>query len=448
LPLRTLVSDDELRLVEAALRWIDSASKKAFALLFEERDEIPMPPGAIALPLLAFDLVERTDGGIRGRLRVRRHAGRFYVLELGIGSDDEYQQDLWPETDALLLALEGLAPCRILDLGTGCGIVAVEAALRGHNVVATDVYQPTMVLARFNARLNQANVEFRQGHLWEPVAGERFDRVLTNPHYGHADDQLRLEVLRGATKHLTADGKLLLATALEWDEAERPRRLGVDCVLQPIAETGHAVTVRPLVSATKRSWFAVARGAAKIPSRHRFTVEIARAPKKLDVKFPEHAPEQHFVPLSRLSSRGQHATVTTPADAARLENLLTDDDAMLPAGLLDDCRWGARDCVGPRGAAGAVVTPDGKVRPCAHGPALATCEETLDELNARYADLAAQARARRGCDACPADAACSHCLFPVALDDAGYCALIVKHHARLPLLHRRIAGLPRESGST
>jgi 2-polyprenyl-3-methyl-5-hydroxy-6-metoxy-1,4-benzoquinol methylase len=384
---------------------------------------------------------------------VRRHSGRFYVLELGLGSDEEYQQDVWPETDALLAALDGLTPCRILDLGTGCGIVAVEAALRGHTVVATDVYQPTMVLAKFNARLNQANVEFRQGHLWEPLAGERFDRVLTNPHYGHADDQLRLEVLRGAPEHLTTDGKLWLATALEWDEAERPRRLGVECVLRPIVEAGHTVTVRPLVSATKRSWFATARGAPGIPSRHRFTVEVARGPAKLDVKFPEHPQEQHFVPLARLSSRGQQATVTTPADAARLDHLLTrleltGQEPLLPAGLLDACRWGARDCVGPRSAAGAIVTPDGKVRPCAHGPALASCDDTLDELNARYADLAAQARARRGCDDCPADAACSHCLFPVALDDAGYCALIRKHHARLPLLHRRLAGLPTESGTT
>ena len=85
-------------------------------------------------------------------------------------------------------------------------------------MVATDLYESALVLARFNARLNGVDVEFRQGHLFEPVAGERFDRVLTNPHYGEVDDQLRLEVLRAAPAHLGDGGRLVMATFFEWEE--------------------------------------------------------------------------------------------------------------------------------------------------------------------------------------------------------------------------------------
>lgn len=434
MPLRTLVTDEEIQLLEAALRWVEAASPKGFARLFSERGQSPMPPPQVAVPLIAFDVAKKEGDGLRGLLRVRRHQGRFYVMEIGLGNDAEYLQDLWPETDVLLAALDGLAPCRVLDLGTGCGIVAIEAALRGHQVVATDVYHPTMVLARFNARLNHAHIDFREGHLWKPVRGEQFDCILTNPHYGRSDDQLRLEVLRGAAEHLAPGGRLVLATALEWEN----RQLGVECLLQPLAQS-HSVSVKPLDSAYKRDWFTVGEGA---PSRHRFTVEIGDG-NGLSVRFPENPPRRDFVPLSRLQSG--HASVAGAADAAALDELLTrliPPDTTLenvPAGLLDACRWGARECVADRGAAGAIVSADGKVRPCTHAPPLGTAEDTLAELTARYQELAAAARARRECDACVAKNSCSRCLFPVALDDRHYCDLIRRHHSRLGILQRLTA---------
>jgi SAM-dependent methyltransferase len=434
-PLRTLVSDEELQLLEASLRWIEAASVKAFTRLFAERGVVPLPPPQIAVPLIAFDLCEREGAELRGRLRVRSHEGRFYVMEIGLGNAAEYLQDLWPETDALLAALDGLPPGRLLDLGTGCGIIAVEAARRGHQVVATDLYHPTVVLARFNARLNHAQIDLREGHLWDPVAGERFDCILTNPHYGRSDDQLRVEVLCDAADHLTPAGKLLLATALEWENGE----LGLSCMLKPLSQH-RAVKVRPLSAAYKQKWFTAGSGA---PSRHRFTIEVGPG-AGLDVEMPTDPPRRDFVPLSRL--KGRWASVATGPDAAALDLLLTrliSPDAVLPpplpAGLLDGCRWGARTCVADRGAAGAIVTPDGSVRPCTHAPALATIEQTLAELTQLYQDVADAARAQRGCDGCVAVTECSRCLFPVALDVPHYCDFIRRHHLRLPILHRLLS---------
>ena len=69
-----------------------------------------------------------------------------------------------------------------LDLGTGCGIQALHAARHATRVIATDISVRALELARFNADLNGVtNIEFREGSLFEPVAGERFGHVVSNP---------------------------------------------------------------------------------------------------------------------------------------------------------------------------------------------------------------------------------------------------------------------------
>ncbi|MEL7977211.1 methyltransferase [Isoptericola sp. F-RaC21] len=72
---------------------------------------------------------------------------------------------------------------RVLDLGTGCGIQALHAARHSRHVVATDLSRRALGFARFNVALNTpaAEVELRQGSMLEPVAGESFDLVVSNP---------------------------------------------------------------------------------------------------------------------------------------------------------------------------------------------------------------------------------------------------------------------------
>ena len=69
-----------------------------------------------------------------------------------------------------------------LDLGTGCGIQAMHAARHAARVVATDISERALELAALNAELNGiSNIEFRLGSLFDPVAGERFDHIISNP---------------------------------------------------------------------------------------------------------------------------------------------------------------------------------------------------------------------------------------------------------------------------
>ena len=111
-----------------------------------------------------------------------------------------------------------------LDLGTGCGIQALHASRHARHVVATDISQCALDLAAFNAALNNVTtIEFRLGSLFEPVAGERFDLIVSNPPFvitprtegvpayeyrdgGLIGDALVEQVVREAANHLAADG--------------------------------------------------------------------------------------------------------------------------------------------------------------------------------------------------------------------------------------------------
>ena len=71
---------------------------------------------------------------------------------------------------------------RTLDVGTGCGYLGLVAASFSDRVIATDRNERAVMMARFNARLNDVDqMESRVGDLWEPVRGERFDLILSNP---------------------------------------------------------------------------------------------------------------------------------------------------------------------------------------------------------------------------------------------------------------------------
>ena len=74
----------------------------------------------------------------------------------------------------------------ILDLGTGCGAIALAIAKeRPHcDITATDVSDAALAVARKNAnRLALANIEFLCGDWTAPVAGRTFDIIASNPPY-------------------------------------------------------------------------------------------------------------------------------------------------------------------------------------------------------------------------------------------------------------------------
>jgi release factor glutamine methyltransferase len=109
-----------------------------------------------------------------------------------------------PETELVVeLSLARLPrdqPARVLDLAAGSGAVALALAreLPRATVVGTDISEAAVAVARHNAqRLGLANVEFRTGSWFDPVAQERFDLIASNPPYIAAgDDRVEAAVRR------------------------------------------------------------------------------------------------------------------------------------------------------------------------------------------------------------------------------------------------------------
>lgn len=146
-----------------------------------------------------------------------------------------------PETELLvdwalerLVALPG-AP-RVVDLGTGSGAIALALKHRHPAAVvqAVDLSAAALAVAQGNAQRLALDAQFHQGDWWQPLAGQRFDLIVSNPPYiaggdphlsalrhepltaltPGADDttglSALLEIIRGAPDHLPPGGWLLL----------------------------------------------------------------------------------------------------------------------------------------------------------------------------------------------------------------------------------------------
>jgi release factor glutamine methyltransferase len=111
----------------------------------------------------------------------------FWSLELEVTPDTLIPR---PETETLVaLALQAIpvdAALQIADLGTGSGAIALALASERPRcqVVATDRSVAALAVAKRNAgRLQLNNIEFLAGHWFAPLAGRRFDLVVSNPPY-------------------------------------------------------------------------------------------------------------------------------------------------------------------------------------------------------------------------------------------------------------------------
>lgn len=70
---------------------------------------------------------------------------------------------------------------RALDLGTGCGVQALHLGAHADHITVTDISVRALEFARFNAALNGCDWEVVAGSLLDPVAGQRFGLIVSNP---------------------------------------------------------------------------------------------------------------------------------------------------------------------------------------------------------------------------------------------------------------------------
>lgn len=136
-----------------------------------------------------FELIERR---VRGEPLAYIVGYRdFWTLKLAVSPAVLVPR---PETELLVeraLAVRAESRASLVDLGTGSGAIALAIASERPlwQVTATDVSGEALAIARANATSHGLNrVELVQGSWFEPLAGRRFDVVVSNPPYIGADE--------------------------------------------------------------------------------------------------------------------------------------------------------------------------------------------------------------------------------------------------------------------
>ena len=186
--------NDRLIDLECALRrTADASAFHSLLRLFILRAAVDEKAARFALLpadvecLIDSGLIERTDAGLRARARLAPWRHLFLLSDFLPAEGESLRPDFVmsgasPSSISLTRLTFRNQVTKALDLGTGAGIHALLAAAHAERVVATDTNPRALNFARMNARLNGIeNVSFRQGSFFEPVEGEKFDLIVSNP---------------------------------------------------------------------------------------------------------------------------------------------------------------------------------------------------------------------------------------------------------------------------
>lgn len=228
---------------------VASAQREVMWLWRASGDDAEGPRWALDAGPVATDRAQAFE-----RMVARRASGEplayavgragFRTLELAV---DRRVLIPRPETEGLVQHVLDWAAAsgrwgRAADIGTGSGCIALSLATEGRfsEIIATDLSEDALQLARENAqRLGLARVRFASGDLLAALDDGRFDVIVSNPPYVTAAEHAKLEagvrefepagalvggpdglvptrtLIEGAASHLTEGG--LLAIEVDCD---------------------------------------------------------------------------------------------------------------------------------------------------------------------------------------------------------------------------------------
>src|SRR5690606_30929725 len=152
---------------------------------------LAVPEGRTGLPvaeLAAAGLLERAGDEVRATVHLQPwETGGYLVSDRKVRpGDPALRPDHVVGAGGASANLARLVTRRsvetALDLGTGCGVQVLHLAGRAGRITATDVNPRALDLARLSWALSGIEgVDTRLGSGFEPVSGERFDLVVSNP---------------------------------------------------------------------------------------------------------------------------------------------------------------------------------------------------------------------------------------------------------------------------
>jgi methylase of polypeptide subunit release factors len=222
---RLLDRTREVTLLNTLLRWFWLGRTQS-----DDAYTSTVPDGLLQL-LLESGLL-RQDGKVLKPAAMMLPVENFLVASdhpAAIEAGDS-EMVLWPNPTSKFLSRFSVRrhSRATLDLGTGSGILSLGAAKHSDQVIATDVNQRVPSFVAFNARLNGIeNIELMMGDGFAPVAGRKFDLILSNPpffitpksDYLFCDNQMELDQLcrllvKQAPAHLNEGGYMQMLC--EW----------------------------------------------------------------------------------------------------------------------------------------------------------------------------------------------------------------------------------------
>ncbi|MBT2583001.1 peptide chain release factor N(5)-glutamine methyltransferase [Planococcus sp. ISL-109] len=111
--------------------------------------------------------------------------GRTFNVSSSVLIPRPETEELMEETLKLKREIFGKEEVQVADIGTGSGIIAItlKCELPEAEVMATDISEEALFVAERNAEALDADVHFTKGDLAAPLAGRKWDIILSNPPY-------------------------------------------------------------------------------------------------------------------------------------------------------------------------------------------------------------------------------------------------------------------------